>query len=77
MASPGEVSYLAQAEKVVHLEDFILRRSSLGMLGVVTRPLLEELSAVIGEALGWREEERQSELAQTISRLATRHRVEL
>ncbi len=73
----GEVSYLAQAEKVVHLEDFILRRSSLGMLGLVTRPLLEELSEVIGATLGWSETERQTELAQTISCLATRHRVDL
>lgn len=73
----GEVSYLAQAEKVLHLEDFILRRSSLGMLGLVTRPLLEELSEVIGASLGWDEEERQNELARTISRLTAHHRVEL
>jgi glycerol-3-phosphate dehydrogenase len=73
----GEVSYLAQVEKVVHLEDFILRRSSLGMLGLLTRSLLEELSDVIGETLGWSPEERQREVAETLARLAERHRVVL
>jgi len=37
----GEIAYLVRTEKVVHLDDLILRRSSLGMLGLVTRPLLE------------------------------------
>ncbi|MEZ4620001.1 MAG: glycerol-3-phosphate dehydrogenase/oxidase [Caldilineaceae bacterium] len=73
----GEVSYLARQEKIVHLEDFILRRSSLGMLGMVTRPLLEELATVIGETMGWQADERQREVAQTITLLARRHRVEL
>jgi glycerol-3-phosphate dehydrogenase len=73
----GEVAYLAQAEKVVHLDDFILRRSSLGMLGLVTRPLLAELATVIGDVLGWSAEEKQAELARTIDLLERRHRVHL
>jgi glycerol-3-phosphate dehydrogenase len=73
----GEVAYLAQAEKVVHLDDFILRRSSLGMLGLVTRLLLAELATVIGDVLGWSAEEKQAELARTIDLLERRHRVHL
>jgi len=73
----GEVTYLVQTEKVVHLDDFILRRSSLGMLGLVTRPLLEELATVIGDVLGWSTEEKQAELARTIELLERRHRVHL
>lgn len=73
----GEVQYLARTEQVIHLEDFLLRRSSLAMLGMVTRPLLEELSEVIGETLGWSAEEREQEVATTVTRFAQRHRVEL
>jgi len=73
----GEVAYLVQAEKVVHLDDLILRRSALGMSGLVTRPLLEELATVIGEVLGWSTQEQQAELARTIELLERRHRVHL
>ncbi len=73
----GEVSYLAHHEKVMHLEDFVLRRSSLGMLGFVTRPLLVELSEIIGDALGWSSEQRQQEVTRTITRFSEHHRVEL
>lgn len=73
----GEVAYLVQAEKVVHLDDLILRRSALGMSGLVTRPLLEELATVIGEVLGWSTQEQQAELARTVELLERRHRVRL
>ncbi|MEZ4870187.1 MAG: glycerol-3-phosphate dehydrogenase/oxidase [Caldilineaceae bacterium] len=73
----GEVAYLAQMEKIVHLDDFILRRSSLGMLGLVTRPLLEELATVLGDVLGWSAAEQQAELARTVALLTRRHRMQL
>lgn len=73
----GEVDYLVRNEKVVHLEDFLLRRSSLGMLGMVTRPLLEELSEMMAGPLGWREEERQAEVSQTATRLTEQHRMQI
>jgi glycerol-3-phosphate dehydrogenase len=73
----GEIAYLARTEKVVHLDDFILRRSSLAMLGLVTRPLLEELTAILGETCGWSPAEQQAELTRTIALLEKRHRVYL
>lgn len=73
----GEIHYLARTEKVAHLEDFVLRRSSLAMLGLVTRSLLVELSEVIGDALGWNAEQQQVEVERTVARLAKHHRVEL
>ena len=73
----GEVAYLAYTEKVIHLDDFILRRSSLGMLGLVTLPLLEELATIIGATCGWSAVERQTEVAQTKKLLAERHGVRL
>lgn len=73
----GEITYLVRTEKVVHLEDFVLRRSSLAMLGEVTRPLLEELSEIIAGPLAWNEEERQTEVAKTVERLTKWHRMQL
>jgi len=73
----GEVAYLAYTEKVIHLDDFILRRSSLAMLGMVTLPLLEELATIIGATCGWSAVERQAELEQTQKRLTERHGVRL
>ncbi len=71
----GEVAYLARREKVAHLDDFILRRSSLGMLGMVTLPLLAEIAAIIGEVCGWSVDECQAEVVRTQTLLADRHGV--
>ena len=73
----GEISYVARAEKVAHLDDFLLRRSSLGMAGMLTRPLVEELASIVGAVLGWSAQEEQAEVARAIDLLAKRHRVQL
>jgi len=73
--SQREMIFLAQEEKVVHLDDLILRRSLLGMLGEVTGELIEELAQVVGEALAWPEEAQKAEIARTRSLLAERHGV--
>lgn len=73
----GEVSYVARTEKVARLDDFLLRRSSLAMLGLLTRPLLEEVATILGEVLGWSPQGQQAEVARTIDLLAKRHRVQL
>ncbi len=61
--SRQEVAYLAQQEAVVHLDDLVLRRTLLGMLGRLTPALAEELAAAAGQALGW-DAQRQREEAQ-------------
>jgi glycerol-3-phosphate dehydrogenase len=72
-----EIAFLAQNEKIVHLDDLILRRSLLAMLGHVTEPLLNELADIVADALDWSPEERQKEVQRTIGILGERHRVEL
>jgi glycerol-3-phosphate dehydrogenase len=72
-----EVIYIAQTEKVVHLDDFVLRRSLLGMLGYLTRPLLDELAAVIGEGLGWSAEQQGAEVQRTLDILRQKHGTEI
>jgi len=76
--SRREIAYLAQNEKVIHLDDFVLRRSMLAMLGLLTsRSSLEELAAVLGESLGWEATQIKAEVARTAELLATRHGVRL
>jgi len=81
MSLPGfsrrEIGFLCQSERVAHLDDIILRRSMLAMLGQVTRPMLDELAEVAGEFLGWSAAQSQAEVARTVELLATRHGVSL
>jgi glycerol-3-phosphate dehydrogenase len=72
-----EILFLVQHEKICHLDDFVLRRTMLGMLGRVTREMLEELARALGNALGWTAEQKEAEIARTVSILAEKHAVEL
>ena len=72
-----EVIFLVQHEKICHLDDFVLRRTMLGMLGRVNREMIDELARILGNALGWDEEQKAAEVARTLSILAERHGVRL
>jgi glycerol-3-phosphate dehydrogenase len=75
--SRREVQFIAQNEKVAHLDDFLLRRSLLAMLGKVTSASIAELAEVMGPALGWSPEEIEVEMARTADILKTRHGMKL
>ena len=73
--SRREIAYLIQHEKVHHLDDFILRRSMLGMLGRVTHAMVDELAGIFANNLGWNPDEKQAEVSRMLSILAARHGV--
>jgi glycerol-3-phosphate dehydrogenase len=73
--SQREIIFLAEHEKIVHLEDLLLRRSLLAMLGLVTGDLLQEVSVILGNVLGWSESQRQEEVNRATTILQTRHGV--
>nr|WP_308472079.1 glycerol-3-phosphate dehydrogenase/oxidase [Microbacterium sp. AK009] len=75
--STGEITYLTRTEYVVHLIDVLLRRTSVAFVGSVTMPVLQELSEVVGDALGWDAEQRAEEVAASARLLAERHGVDL
>jgi glycerol-3-phosphate dehydrogenase len=75
--SQREVVFVTLHEKVVHLDDFILRRSLLAMTGHLDRPLLEELAGLLAVALGWSEAQAHEEIERALQLLATRHGVTL
>ncbi|WP_430645917.1 glycerol-3-phosphate dehydrogenase/oxidase [Agromyces sp. GXS1127] len=75
--SREEIAWLAANERVVHLLDVVLRRTSLAFTGAVTSALLVELADVVGDALGWTDVRRRDEVESTRRVLAERHGVAL
>jgi glycerol-3-phosphate dehydrogenase len=75
--TPEEIAAMAKREKIVHLDDLLLRRTLLGYLGQLNRPLVEELANVLGECLGWTGTQKNAEVKRTIEILADRHQVKI
>jgi glycerol-3-phosphate dehydrogenase len=72
-----EVGWLLRQEAVVHLDDLLLRRSLLAMLGEVDAGLLAEIADAGVEYLGWTAAEREREVQHTLALLSDRHGVRL
>lgn len=72
-----EVTTITRAEGVVHILDFLQRRSLLAMMGHTTPGLIAELAGIIGDANDWSPERRQAEIASTTAVLQDAHHVEL
>lgn len=73
----GELEYLVETEKAVHLDDVLIRRSTLAWLGRVNRDVIEEFAGVVGKVLGWNGVEKKKEIDRTISILKEYHGVEI
>lgn len=70
-----ELEFIATREKVVRLEDVILRRTLLAMTGQVDRRVLEELAEALERPLGWTPNRTAEEIERTASLLARVHGV--
>jgi glycerol-3-phosphate dehydrogenase len=70
-----EIEFMALNERVVHLDDLILRRTLMGLLGEVSGSLLEELAAIVSPILGWSEQDAAAEVERTIRLLEKVHGV--
>ena len=75
--SRREVEFLVEREKVVHVDDLLIRRSTLAWLGNVTRPVVEEIAAIMGASLGWSGEQVKAEVERTLGILKEFHGIEL
>ena len=75
--SRREIGYIAQYEKVVHLDDFLMRRSMLAMLGRLTRAAVDEICDALGEFLNWDAQRKKEEAARSFKLLAEKHGVRL
>ena len=72
-----ELLYLAHQEQMVHLDDLLLRRTSIGMLGETSTELVEELAEVMGVAMGWNEAKKQIEIKRTKTIFAQKYLIQL
>ncbi len=75
--SRREIGFLATKEKIVHLDDLVLRRTHIAKLGLLTGSLLVELADILAEFLGWDDEKRDAEIFRTAQILADKHEVVL
>lgn len=73
--SQREIEFLAVNEEVVHLEDVILRRSLIGMLGLTDGDLLQQLAEIVGGVLGWSEAQVKQEIERVADVLLHKHGV--
>jgi glycerol-3-phosphate dehydrogenase len=75
--SRREIEFLAQTEKIVHLDDLFLRRSRLAWLGQLTRTRVDEFADILGDGLGWSSQQKQDEVARSLALLLDLHGVKL
>ena len=60
--SINELKYIAEEEKIVHLDDLLLRRTSIGWLGQVDNDSVREIADVAGNVLDWNETVKNQEI---------------
>ena len=72
-----EILHLIQTEKVVHLDDFVLRRSNIAKSGLSSEAVIVELAEIIGIGLGWTKAQLESEIRRTSDILKDYHGVEI
>lgn len=63
----AEVSTLAEKELVVHLSDFVRRRSVITLLGQLTDASAKELADIIGSVLGWDDSRKREEISMALA----------
>ncbi|HWI30021.1 MAG TPA: glycerol-3-phosphate dehydrogenase/oxidase [Microbacterium sp.] len=63
----GELRFLARAEDVVHLDDVLLRRTSLAFTGAVTQAAAAEVAEAIAPVAGWDADRRALETTRALA----------
>jgi glycerol-3-phosphate dehydrogenase len=72
-----EIEFIALNERVVHLDDLIMRRTLIGILGELTLPLLKELAAIVSRVLQWPEQKTDAEIERIVQLFKKVHGVSL
>ena len=73
--SRREIQFMASQESIVHLDDLILRRTIMALLGQLSLELLEELAGVLAPELEWSQERSQQEIERAVKLLREVHGV--
>jgi glycerol-3-phosphate dehydrogenase len=71
--SRREIEFLVRHEKIVRLSDLVLRRTAIALLGELTGELLQELTGIVAQMLGWSPAEADGERRRTAELLRERY----
>ena len=74
--SHREILHMVQNEKILHLDDLLLRRTLLAFLGELSLPLIEELADSVGAGLNWNTGQKNAEVKRALAILKDSHGVE-
>ncbi len=72
-----EIEFIVANEDVVRLDDLIMRRTLIGLLGELTPALLDELAAITAHVKGWTANETQQQIEYVRQLFANRYGVNL
>ncbi len=75
--SQREVQFISREEKVIHLDDFLMRRTVLSKLGLLSTKLVYEIANIVGRELLWSIEHIRKEILRTRDLLREYHGVEI
>ena len=75
--SRNEIAQIVAREKIVHLDDLLLRRTLLAYLGGLNRSIVERLADFTGDALGWDSKQKDDEVERTLRILVEKHQLSL
>lgn len=67
--SSGEVRHLAATEDIAHLDDLLLRRTSIAFTGGATADAVAEMARAVAPVLGWDAERTAREVARGLERV--------
>jgi len=73
----SEIAWLSRTQQVVHLDDLLLRRTTLAVTGSLSRRGIEAISDIVAADRGWDRKRRDRELASAIDKLSGTHRLKL
>jgi glycerol-3-phosphate dehydrogenase len=73
----AEIDFIARRERVVHLADIVMRRTTLAITGALTGRGLDAIAAAVATAMGWDADRTAREIAAATEKLTTRHRLNL
>ncbi len=72
-----EIEFMVLHEKVYHLDDLLLRRTAIALLGELTSDLLSELADIMAPLIGWSDEDKMGDVARTKEILTDKFMVKL
>jgi len=76
LVTRGELEWILATEDVLHLDDLILRRTTLAKLGKISPESLEEIAEICAAVLGWSADKKEAEVKRYQEILLKKHRLQ-